>query len=314
MGLSQKNWEKKVILLKIEATEGTDAAPVVGTDALQVLNYQPTFMDAEQKIRNIEKQYFGADPVAMAAFKRGANFDMEIHGSGTATGVPPWMKMMRLAGFDAGVVGGSSVVQTPVSIVVSGTHWGYLDDLLLKTVGARASGGFRIEDDEYPVFNFSLLGRPPATLAEEAVPGTISLSGYTDPVIASTENTTFTLDGFALPLRRWEMNSNSDLQYRSLIGPTDRVAYTDRGWSGTILGELPTLTDKDYFAKIRPGTTMAAALVHGTVTGNIVQINAPKLQITGNVELSNEQGKVMFSMPVTALANAGNDEVVFTSR
>ncbi len=313
-----KDWNAKVILLKLETTEGVDSTPTSAANALKVLNYQPVFMDADQKVRNIEKAFFGADPVAMTNFKRGATFDMNMHGGGTSDGitVPPWMIPAQIAGFGVPAVGSASVVLSPITTgIKSASHWGYLDDLLLKTLGARASMGFKIEDDEDPIFSFNLLGVPPALLASQAAPTNPTLGGYLDPLVSSSENTTFTLDGYALALRRWEMNSNSDLALRSLIGPADRIKYADRSWSGTIVGRVPSLASKDYFAKIRPGSLMAAVCVQGITSGNIVQIDAPRLQITGNVELSEEAGEVMLSMPVTAIpTDAGNDEIVFTSK
>jgi len=309
-----KLFEKKVILLKVEAAEGTDAAPGVATDALKVLNYRPTFMDAEGRVRNIDKAHLGANPTLLSAFKRGAAFDMEMHGSGTAIGVPPWMKALRFGGMDAGVVGAASVAQSPVSDVVTATHWGYLDDLLLKTIGARATIGFTIADEEVPMFNVSMLGRPPTNLAEQAVPGAATIAGYIDPLLASSENTTFTLDGFALPLRSWTMSNNADLAFRSLIGPVDRVQMRNRPWGGSIVGRVPDLNVKNYFANIRPGTLMPAQLVHGAAVGNIVQIDCPALQISGNVDITEEAGEWMMTIPVTALPVAGNDEVVFTSK
>lgn len=307
-----KNWDKKVVLLKAEAVEGQDAAPGVAADALRVLNYQPNFMDADGKVRNIEKAYFGADPVAMANFKRGASFDLEIHGGGAAGTAPQWMSALRYAGFAAPVIAaGASATQDPTSNVPSASHWGYIDNLLLKTIGARASVGYTVEDDEIPIFNYTLLGRPPVTLAEEVAPGVPVIAGVAEPIIASSENTTFTLDGFSPGLRRMTMNANVDLQFRSLIGPQDRVLYRDRNLNGQIVIELPDLATKNYFEKIRPGTTMVSELVHGTVAGNIVTIQHPRLQITGNVELSEEQGVAMAAIPVTALPVAGNDEVRF---
>lgn len=309
-----KAWNKKVILLKAEVTEGTDAAPVVATDALRVLNYRPQFMDADGKVRAIEKSYFGADAVAMANFKRGASWDMEIHGGGAAGTAPQWMTALKYGGMAAPViVAATSATQSPSSTVPSATHWAWLDNLLLKTVGARASFGYTIEDDEIPLFNYSLLGRPATLLAEELAQSAPTFAGVADPVIASSENTTFLLDAYAVPLRRMTMNANADLQFRSLIGPQDRVSYVNRSWSGQIVIELPDLTAKDYFTKIRPGTTMASSLVHGTTAGNIVTITHPKLQISGNVELSEEQNCLMATIPVTALPNAGNDEVVFAA-
>jgi len=315
MAGANKDWGSKVILMKIEATEGTDAVPTPGANALRVLNYQPQFMDADQKTRPIEKAFFGADPVAMAAFKRGATFDMEMHGSGTATGLVPWATMLQLAGFSAPVVGASSAVISPItSGIKSGTHYGYIDDLLLIASGGRASASFKIEDDEIPIFSFNYLGRPPTPLAAQSVPSAPAITGYVDPVLSTSENTTFSLGGFSPGLRRFEMNINGDLQFRSLIGPQDRVNFRNRAPSGTAVIEIPDLTTKDYFQNIRPGTTMPSTIVQGTAVGNIVQIDMPKLQISGNVEFSEEQGKLMGSFPLTALANTGNDEIVFTTK
>src|ERR1044072_6691753 len=121
-----KSWEKKVVLLERETTEGTDPTPTVAANALRVLNYQPTFMDAAGTLRNLEKAYFGADPVAMARFQRGATWDMEMHGGGGDPDViPQWMEPLRMAGFGAPVVvGDTSVSLAPTSVVSSATHWG----------------------------------------------------------------------------------------------------------------------------------------------------------------------------------------------
>jgi hypothetical protein len=309
-----KFYDKKVILQKIETTEGTDAAPVVGTDAILTRNYSPTVLDMERRERNVEVPYFGAKPALPVQLQRGATFEIEMAGSGVAATPPAWMKMNRIAGFDAGVAGGSNVVQTPISASIpSATHWAYIDNLLLQTIGARASMGIRVEDDEIPFFTYTLRGRAPTSLASEAVPGTPTVTAFKDPVLACTENTTFTLDSFSLPLRRLELDSNNDLAYRSLIGPQDRVTWRNRAWGGRILGELPDLSAKDYFGKVRPGTTMVMTLIHGNVAGNIVQVSAPKVQIVG-IDTPEEDGCVMLAMDVILQpSTAGNDEIIFTT-
>lgn len=308
-----KFYDKKVILQKIETTEGTDAAPTVAADAILTRNYNPNPLQMDRRERNIEVQYFGAKPAIPVALQRGATFEIEMAGGGTATTVPPWMKMNRIAGFDAGVAGGSNVVQTPISTnIPSATHWAYIDNLLLQTIGARATMGIRVEDDEIPFFTYTVLGRMPTALASEAVPGTPVVTAFQTPLLASTENTTFTLDAYSLGLRRLELDSNCDLKYRSLIGPQDRVIWRNRAWGGRIVGELPDLTAKDYFAKVRPGTTMALNLVHGSTAGNIVTVAAPKVQIVG-MDLPEEDGVLMISMDVILQPSAGNDEITFTS-
>lgn len=317
-----KSYDQKAILFKIETTEGTDAVPTGPTNAIRTLDFQPNFMDADQKVRTIDKAYMGANSVLLAAFKRGGTFGIELSGSGVlATTVPAWMIVNQICGFGAGVPGASSVVQTGAAAPSSATMYAaFLDEVtsansfIMKAIGGKASLGFQIIDDDFPRFNYTYLGRPPTLLGEEGAMPVPTIANQAAPVLCSTENTTFTLDGYALPLRSMEMNSNADMQLRSLIGPQDFIAYRNDNWNGTIVCELPGIASHNYFTLIRPGTTMVMQCVHGTVAANIVQIDAPKVQISGNVSLSEEQGKVMMTMPVTFLPNAGNDEVVFTSK
>lgn len=317
-----KSFEQKVITFKAETTVGTDATPD-GTNAFRVLNFAPIFMTADGKVRQVDKGYLGADPVVMSAIRRGATFEVEMSGSGaTATTPAGWMALLRMAAFGAAAVGASAVTSSPAATATSMTMLAaFLDEVnaasnsfLMKALGCRASVGFRITDDDFPVFTFNVLGVAPQTLATEGAMLVPTIAAQAEPVIASNENTTFTLDGYALPLRSAEFNANADLQLRSLIGAVDFVAYRQRSWSGQIVAEVPNLATKDYFAKIRPGSTMAMAIVHGTATGNIVGIDAPKVQITGDVALSEEQGKLMMTLPCSLLPSSGNDEVVFTSK
>jgi hypothetical protein len=309
-----KVWDRKVILQKIETTEGTDSAPVVATDAILTRNYSPNFLEMDTRTRDLDRPFFGARPVIPMNLRRGATFEVELAGAGTATTPAAWMLLNRIAGFAAGAAGASSVTQSPISAAVpSASHWSYIDNLLIKTIGARASVGIRIEDDEIPFLTYTVQGRAPVTLAEEATPGTPVVTSYRDPIIASTENTTFLLDGFALPLRRLELDDNNDLQFRSLIGPQDRTIWRNRAWGGRIVAELPDLTAKNYFSGIRTGAVLPLSLVHGVGVGNIVEITAPRVQITG-ADLSEEQGQTMVTFDCILQPNLGNDEIVFTSR
>lgn len=315
-----KSYDQKAVLFKVETTEGTDSAPA-GANAIRTIDYTPTFMDAEGRVRNIDKGYLGANPTLLYAFKRGASFGVEMSGAGTATGIPAWMILNQMTGFATGVPGASSVVQAGASTSKAFTHWAaFLDEqnaansFLMKAVGGRASMGFNITDDDFPRFTYSYLGKPPALLAEEGAFPTAVITNQAAPVIASTENTTITLDGYALGVRSIDLASNAQLELRSLINPLDYIAYINDAWGGTIVAEVPSLATKNYFANIRPGTTFPGQIVHGVTAGNIVQIDLPYIQITGNVTLTAEQGKLMMSMPVTLIPNAGNDEITFTSK
>lgn len=310
-----KKYDRKVILNKIEGVEGTDSAPVVATDAILTRNYQPNVLEMDTRTRPLELPYFGARPEVPVMLRRGATFEIDMAGSGTAGTAAAWQTMNRICGFAAPtIVASTSATQAPITDAIpSASHWAYIDNLLLKTVGARASMGIRVEDDEFPFFTYTLLGSAPQTLAEEAAPGNPVLTAYKDPLLATQGNTTFQLDGYALPLRRLELDENADLQFRSLIGVSDRTNIRGRRWAGRILGELPDLSAKDYFTKVRAGTTMALSLVHGVTAGNIVEITAPKVQITG-IDVPEEQGVAMVALDVILLPNAGNDEISLIAR
>jgi hypothetical protein len=315
------SYDRKTILVKVETTEGTDAIPTGAANAIRTVDYTPSFMQSDAKIRNVDVPWFGAKPVLLSALRRGGTFGVEMAGAGaSATTVPAWMILNQLAGFAAGAAGASSVVQAGAQAYKSGTNYvpfadeGSANAFIMKSIGCKASVGFSISDDEFPRFNYTLLGRPPAALAESATMPTPVYANQAPPLLASTENTTFSLDGYALALRSIELNSNPEMALRSLIGPQDYVAVRNDSWSGTINGEVPLLGNKDYFANIRPGTTMVMSIVHGTVAGNIVQIDAPAVQITGDVGLVEDGGKLHVTMPVSLIPVSGNDEITFTSK
>jgi hypothetical protein len=55
-------------------------------------------------------------------------------------------------------------------------------------------------------------------------------------------------------------------------------------------------------------------LIHGTVAGNIIQIDMPKTQITGEPSIVNDNEIAMMSLPFSINPNAGNDEVLIVSK
>jgi hypothetical protein len=311
------SFERRLLLGKIEVTEGTDPTPTVGANAVVTVGLDPSTIEAETRVRNTDGQYFGARPSVIAQTRRPIRFGIEIAGSGTtATAVPAWMAFLRPAGFDAGVVGGSSVIQTPISSSIpSMTLWAYLDSLKNVALGARANLTLTFEDDEVPLFNLDYIGFPPTGIVTDAAPGSPTYAGQATPVICSTANTTFTFDGYAFPLRRLTINMGNAIEPRSLIGPTDKALFRNREVTAEAMVELPTLATKNPFTKYESRATGALQLIHGTVAGNIVQIDAARAE-TGAITFSEEQGQTMATIPLRLLPSAatGNDEITITSK
>lgn len=310
------SFEKRLLLFKVEATEGIDAAPTASADAILTRNMESAGLEADTRVRELDGQYFGARPEILAQIRNPVNFEVEIAGGGAAATVPPWMKLNRVCGFDAGIVNGvTDVMQRPISSgVPSATLWPFYDNLRIQTRGARGTFTMTFEDDEIPFFAYNMVGFPPSTIVDEAAPGTPTLTAFQQPVVCSSANTSFSLGGFAAPLRRLNIDVGAQIEPRSLIGPTDKAMFRNRAMTGEALVELPTLASKNYYTNLANRSTQALQVVHGVTAGNIVQIDAARCEI-GVIRLSEEQGQVMATIPLRMLpSTAGNDELTIQTR
>jgi hypothetical protein len=311
-----KNAEKKLLLYKIETTEGTDAAPTAAADAIITVGLDASGLEGDEKQRNIDGQYAGARPTVYGQIRKPVTFSVEWAGSGvSAITVPAWMKILRICGFNAGVAGASSVVQSPITDnVPSATLWPHYDNLRLAALGCRSNWTLTLEDDEIPMLNLTAMGFPPAGIVAEAAPGAPTFTNQAAPVVASTANTTFNLGGFAAPLRRLTINGGTVIEPRSLVGPSDKVMWRNRVMTGEALIEFPDLTTKNYYTNLLNRTTQTLAVTHGTVVANIVELAAPRAEI-GLITTPEEQGQLMAAIPLRFLPSAaGNDELTLTSK
>ena len=307
------DFDKRLLFFKIETTEGTDATPAAA-DAIVTRNLQPINYEADTRVREIDGQYYGARPETKTMLRGRTSFEVELTGGGAANTVPPWMKLLRIGGMDAGTAGGSSVLQKPISASVpSATLWDYTDTLKQPLLGARADFKMTFEDDQYPFISMDVLGFPPSTLATDASPTTPNVSAFQTPVFVSNENTVFTLGSYAAEMRRVEIMAGSVLAPRSFVGSLDRVKYRNRIWSATCVIKCPTLASKDYFTNIRAGTQIPLAITHGTAAGGIIAVSAPTAQV-GVITTSDEEGDLMLNIPLRFIpTSAGNDEISITT-
>jgi len=312
-----KSADKKYLLWKIETTEGVDATPTVGANAILTRNLDASGLEGDQNVRQLDGQFAGSRPSVFKQIRKPFSFEVEIAGSGvSATTVPAWMALNRVCGFDAGVAGGSSVVQTPMNpwTCPSGTAWPMIDNLKVAALGSRGNATMTFEDDEVPIFSYDLGGFPPTGIVSEAALGALTFANQADPVLVSTANTTFTLGAYAAPLRRIVFNFGTKTEPRSLTGPADRMAMRNREMTAEALIEFPDLATKNYYTNMLARSTQAIQIIHGTVAGNIVQVDAARAEI-GLITTPEEQGFLMAKIPMRLLPSAaGNDELIITSK
>ncbi len=302
---------KKVLLAKIEATYGTDAAPAA-TDAILTKNLSITPYDGNTVQRDIDRPTLGNDISINVAPNIKVSFDVELAGSGTAGTAPGWGSLLRACGFSETINAATDVVYTPVSTGYEAATMHYEQDgQLHKVLGARGTVSFELSAGGLPVMKFSFTG-----LYQKPVAGSVvaDLSAFQIPVPVTKANTpTYTIHGYDAIATSLTLDMANNVIHRNVIGE-EMVKITDRAPKGQLTIDAPTLAEKDMFALVESHngiTTGAIQVVHGVTAGNIVQIDAPKTQLQ-TISPTDLDGVFGYQIDVSYMPDAGDDDVTIT--
>lgn len=305
---------KAVILAKIETTEGTDAVPTGAANSIQVGNLQPRPLSAEFVDRTNYTPYLG-EPGSVLAVKSGElSFEVEIAGAGAAGTAPKYGPLLRACGMAETISAGISAIYAPVSSgFESLTIYYNKDGVRHKLLGARGTVVLGFNAKQIPVYRFRFIGQYGA--AADAAEAGVVYTGFQAPLAVNNVNTpTFSLHAIAdtaAPLQSLEVDLGNTLVYRALVG-AEAAKITDRKSRGSLSFEETTVTVKDWWTAIGNGTLGALQLVHGLNAGNIVQIDAPQVQIT-EPQQADSDGIVMLNTSLRIRpTSAGNDELTIT--
>lgn len=186
-----------------------------------------------------------------------------------------------------------------------------VDGLLHRVTGARGTVALSGEVGAIPTLQFTMTGiynSPTDTAAPTA-----TYTNQATPQIFKQGNTTaFQLYSYAdACLQSVSMDIGNNIVYRELVGCTKQVLITQRNVTGTVVIEVPTIAQKDYFtAAITDGTTGNFSFAHGTTAGNRVGLVLSTVDI-GDPSYSGQDDIAMLNLPYTAIpTTAGNDEFV----
>lgn len=185
----------------------------------------------------------------------------------------------------------------------------YMDGILHKLIGSRGNIKISARANENPMLTFSFIGL--FVDPTDAANPTLTLTGWTAPIAVNKANTpTFTLHTFAAVMASLELDLGNVMAHRDLVN-SESVQIVDANGSGAVSIEAPALATKDFFAIAKAGTLGALQLIHGTVAGNIVQVDAPKVQV-GAPGYGDSDGVAMLNMGLTVTPDAGDDELKIT--
>lgn len=312
MSLSMK---QMLLLAKKQPTAGVDAAPAANTNAILCRAFTPEPIVADMVARNLIRPYKGNSGKLVAGEYRRFKFEVEYAGAGAAGTEPKWGLLLEACGLSNKTVNaGTSVVYGLVSDdePVLTLH-GFLDGIKWAMLDAKGTVSFTLSSKGIPVMAYEFIGTYVAG-GDVTMPTNVDYSGFQQPLTVGGVNTpTFTFHGLAAAASAYSINLANQLSYRVLMNQSGAVS-PDRQPTGSVTMELVKTGTKHWDEIIRQGTTGAANLVHGTTAGNIVELQAPRVQCSPYGSPSDDQGVAMITMPFDLLPVSGNDELTVIVR
>jgi hypothetical protein len=216
---------------------------------------------------------------------------------------------MRASGFAETVTPTTGPVEYDLisSNEESVTLYCFIDGQKHAATGCRGSASFKFEKG-FPLWHFKFVGLwvDPASVANPSP----TWVGYTDPVVMSNANTTFSLHGATPNMLSCSLDLAVTTTYRDVVGE-ESVQITDRMPKGSLVIEAPAISAKNWFATVKGNTTGAMQLVHGTVAKNIVQIDCPKVQLL-SPKYGEDSGITTLTFDTYPLPNTGDDDIKIT--
>lgn len=305
-----RRWSKLALLHKLETTYRTDAAPVAG-DAIVATNINFTPYEAEEVSRDLFLPYMGNQGVVLAGVHCRIEFDVEIAGAGAAGTVPRYGSLLRACGMSETVTAATSVEYEIVEDdVESSTLYFNVDGVRHIFLGSRANVALNFVPKQIPKYRFSLVGML-GTVTDTALPS-VSMANWVTPLIVSMANTQMSLHGWPSVAESLQLDLGNTLTPRFLIGD-EKVMISNRNSTGTAVVEARHLSEINWFQRALNRTRGPLELIHGTVAGNTVEVEAPAVEL-GRPTQGQTDNIVNYSIPLSLCPVAGRDELKITVR
>lgn len=305
-------FRKKYLLAKIEASYGVDSLPT-NTNGIITSDMTISPYEGNRVSRNIDRAYLGNFAEINTGPMVTIEFSVEVAGSGTAGTAPGYDALLRACGFAATVTPATDVQYDLISEAFeSVTLHFWLDGQRHRATGAVGSVSVGFNREELPYFRFRFEGLYLSPTSEASVDPTYA--AFTAGILPVNDtNTALTVFGFAAKTEQVSLDLANNIASRFLINSSE-LLITDRAPTATLLVEAPTLAAHDFFADLESHagvTTGVLQVVHGTVAGNIVQIDCPALQLS-QISVQDSDALVAYQMQAKLLPSAGDDEFKIT--
>lgn len=302
-------FKKKTLLVKMETTYGTDPVPD-GSNAVVTKNLTINPYEGNTVTRDIDRDALGNDVEINTAPNVTVSFDVELAGSGTAGTAPGYGPLLRACGLSETVTPDTDVTYQPVSEgFESAAFYFQQSGQLHKVTGCRGSVKFNLAKGSLPSMSFSFTGlyHDPVT---QAAPTGLDTTAFQVPLPVNSVNTTLSIASFAAKAESVDVDMANNVVFRDVIGSRS-VIITDRAPAGSMTIEAPDLATKNFFAASasHSGITLhPLSVVHGKTAGQIVELSAPTVQLSG-ISMGDSDGLLTYSMNTRLIpTDTGDDE------
>lgn len=303
---------KKLILAKVETTYGTDATPTGAANAILTRNLSITPLAGDVVGRNLNSANLGNELQIQVGQYVEVEFEVEVAGGGAAGTAPKYGPLLTACNFVETINASVSVVYAPTSTSTnfkSTTIYFHHDGQKHAVTGARGTVSCDLSPGSIPAFRFKFTGlyNNPSSVADP----TPTTTAFQTPLAVNKVNTpTFSVHATTPVLYSLSWDMANEVFYRNVVG-AESVEFVDRAPTGSIVIEAPTITTKNWFSTALASTTGAMQLVHGTAAGNIVQFDAPAVQVF-QPRYGEQNGVSTLEMNLAFVPNSGNDELTIT--
>jgi hypothetical protein len=310
---------KSIILLKLEATPGTDAAPT-NTDDAVLFHVQNLSCNIEQQFaeRDVVNGNF-ATPDQLPYTRRGTiTFTVDAAGSGTAGTAPALGPLFQAVGMAETVSAGANVVYNEIADnLKTATIWCYWDGELRKFKFCTGNMTADFSVGTVPTFTFTFQGLVTSvTAASNPVP---TLTDWKRPVAVGPANTSaLTLGGTyaagaisggsPFNFKTLTFDLGNDVQFDELC-TAETVGIYGRNSTLTVVLDLSVAEEVQKYADMNSGTTATVGFTHnGANAGSIIMPFFGKGVITG-IQDNVDGNKLLSQLTMSLTAPTVNDAI-----
>lgn len=311
MAYEPRFFEELAFLNKVETNYGADAGPLPA-DRIIMSNVTFRPLVAQRLTRDLMLPYMGNQGVILAGIYATIEGDIEMAGSGVAGTPPLWGSLARISGMQEVIdVGVKVTYQRGRRPHSSSSAYFVMDKERHVLLGCRANLVPSFSAVALPRARVSITGLlgTLTTLANQPV---VNTAGWITPVPVNKQNTRGTIHGWDIVGQALSFDLGNRVTPRFLIGD-EAVLISGQSATGNITIDAPSIDDINFFDRAKRRLRGAVTFEHGTEAGNIIEINAPAVEV-GEPAPGNSDGVLTYQMGLDYCVTNGFDDLTIVVR